>query len=187
MKFIDILFVLSAAATANAILVSDNGNGSVQASSTSSQVSSPTNEPGPSAPKRGRKQSMNQPGPSTSSQDQQQPVSQGESSNTVPNQVTGLSKKKQKVLNRMKKRLELLEKMERSMTQNYYDYVSIGLKKQRRLRQGKDVTTFKHSLEVEKQFKTRTEELGDEVDKIKEKLKKFMTKHGLEFQESNLD
>ncbi|KAJ8325404.1 hypothetical protein O5D80_006340 [Batrachochytrium dendrobatidis] len=76
MKFIDILFLLSAAATANAILVSDNGNDSVQASSTSSQVSGPTNEPepgtsrqsqqylhrtGPSAPKRIRKRIRKRP------------------------------------------------------------------------------------------------------------------------------
>ncbi|KAK5664474.1 hypothetical protein QVD99_000052 [Batrachochytrium dendrobatidis] len=96
MKFIDILFVLSAAATANAILVSDNGNDSVQASSTSSQVSGPTNEPepgtsrqgqqhllhrtGPSAPKRIRKRirkrPSGRPGSSTLDPDHKQPMYQ---------------------------------------------------------------------------------------------------------------
>ncbi|EGF81658.1 hypothetical protein BATDEDRAFT_87641 [Batrachochytrium dendrobatidis JAM81] len=91
MKFIDILFVLSAAATANAILVSDNGNDSVQASSTSSQLSGPTNEPepgtsgqgqqylhrtGPSAPKRSRKRPTNQPGPSAPKRSRKQSMDQ---------------------------------------------------------------------------------------------------------------
>ncbi|EGF78968.1 hypothetical protein BATDEDRAFT_90238 [Batrachochytrium dendrobatidis JAM81] len=47
MKLVDILLVLSAAATTNAILIPIDNNGSPQASSTSSQVSSPTNEPNP--------------------------------------------------------------------------------------------------------------------------------------------
>ncbi|KAL5036143.1 hypothetical protein RTP6_003736 [Batrachochytrium dendrobatidis] len=91
MKFIDILFVLSAAATANAILVSDNSNDSVQASSTSSQVHSPTNKPnpgtsgqgqqylyrtGPSVPKRSRKRPMNQPGPSAPKRSREQSTNQ---------------------------------------------------------------------------------------------------------------
>ncbi|KAJ8323605.1 hypothetical protein O5D80_007497 [Batrachochytrium dendrobatidis] len=47
MKLVDILFVLTAAATANAILIPSDNNGSPQASVTSSQVSGPTNEPDP--------------------------------------------------------------------------------------------------------------------------------------------
>ncbi|KAJ8324315.1 hypothetical protein O5D80_006579 [Batrachochytrium dendrobatidis] len=47
MKLVDIVFVLTAAATANAILISADNNGSPQASSTSSQVSGSTNEPNP--------------------------------------------------------------------------------------------------------------------------------------------
>ncbi|KAK5670965.1 hypothetical protein QVD99_002736 [Batrachochytrium dendrobatidis] len=91
MKFIDILFVLSAAATANAILVSDNGNDSAQASSTSSQVPSPTNKPnpgtsgqgqqylhrtGPSAPKRSRKRPISEPGPSAPKRSRKQSMNQ---------------------------------------------------------------------------------------------------------------
>ncbi|KAJ8331062.1 hypothetical protein O5D80_001072 [Batrachochytrium dendrobatidis] len=92
MKFIDILFVLSAAATANAILVSDNGNDSVQASSTSSQVPSPTNKPNPGTsgqsqqyllyrtdpgvPKRSRKRPMDQPGPSAPKRSRKQSMNQ---------------------------------------------------------------------------------------------------------------
>ncbi|KAJ8325342.1 hypothetical protein O5D80_006282 [Batrachochytrium dendrobatidis] len=92
MKFIDILFVLSAAATANAILVSDNGNDSVQASSTSSQVSGPTNEPepdtsgqgqqyllyrtDPGVPKRSRKRPISEPGPSAPKRSRKQSMNQ---------------------------------------------------------------------------------------------------------------
>ncbi|KAK5670190.1 hypothetical protein QVD99_003337 [Batrachochytrium dendrobatidis] len=47
MKLVDILFVLTAAATANAILIPTDNNGSPKASGTSSQVSGPTNEPNP--------------------------------------------------------------------------------------------------------------------------------------------
>ncbi|KAJ8326131.1 hypothetical protein O5D80_005486 [Batrachochytrium dendrobatidis] len=45
MKLVDILFVLTAAATANAILIPTDNDGSPKASVTSSQVSSPTSEP----------------------------------------------------------------------------------------------------------------------------------------------
>ncbi|KAK5670564.1 hypothetical protein QVD99_002349 [Batrachochytrium dendrobatidis] len=47
MKLVDILFVLTAAATANAILIPTDNNGSLQTSVTSSQVSVPTDEPNP--------------------------------------------------------------------------------------------------------------------------------------------
>ncbi|EGF80257.1 hypothetical protein BATDEDRAFT_88975 [Batrachochytrium dendrobatidis JAM81] len=92
MKFIDILFVLSAAATANAILVSDNSNDSAQASSTSSQVPGPTNKPnpgtsgqgqqyllyrtGPSVPKRSRKRPISEPGPSAPKRSREQSTNQ---------------------------------------------------------------------------------------------------------------
>ncbi|KAJ1339603.1 hypothetical protein BSLG_005782 [Batrachochytrium salamandrivorans] len=76
MKFIDILFVLSAAATANAILVSDNGNDSVQASSTSSQVSGPTNEPGPSAPRQGQQYLLYRTGPNAPKRSRKRPISE---------------------------------------------------------------------------------------------------------------
>ncbi|KAK5665486.1 hypothetical protein QVD99_007834 [Batrachochytrium dendrobatidis] len=59
MKFIDILFVLSAAATANAILIPADSDGSPQASETSSQVSDPTNEPSPNTSDQSQQQPMN--------------------------------------------------------------------------------------------------------------------------------
>ncbi|EGF77104.1 hypothetical protein BATDEDRAFT_92064 [Batrachochytrium dendrobatidis JAM81] len=90
MKYTDILFLLTAAATANAILIPFKKDSPSQASDIFSQVSSPTNEPNPSAPgenwqglinainsrvsNENWQQSINEPSPSTSSQDQQNPM-----------------------------------------------------------------------------------------------------------------
>ncbi|EGF76174.1 hypothetical protein BATDEDRAFT_92969 [Batrachochytrium dendrobatidis JAM81] len=87
MKLVDILFVLTAAATANAILIPTDNNGSPQVSSTSSQVSGPTDEPNPgtsdeyqqepvdlSLSGRIRQRPMDQPGPNTPNQGQRPTV-----------------------------------------------------------------------------------------------------------------
>ncbi|KAJ8329222.1 hypothetical protein O5D80_002569 [Batrachochytrium dendrobatidis] len=102
MKLVDILFVLSAAATANAILIPTDNDGSLQASVTSSQVSDPTNEPNPGTSNDLQSivdavklsifdedwQNIFDPiDPSTSSQDQQQPIDQPSSSTS--SQVSG--------------------------------------------------------------------------------------------------
>ncbi|KAJ8330320.1 hypothetical protein O5D80_001321 [Batrachochytrium dendrobatidis] len=83
MKLVDILFVLTVAATANAILIPTDNDGSPKASVTSSQVSSPTSEPNPgtsdeyqedpmnlSLSGRIRQQPMDQPDPNTPNQGQ---------------------------------------------------------------------------------------------------------------------
>ncbi|KAK5665051.1 hypothetical protein QVD99_008584 [Batrachochytrium dendrobatidis] len=83
MKLVDILFVLTVAATANAILIPTDNDRSPQASGTSSQVSGPTNEPSPgtsneyqqepvdlSLSGRIRQQPMDQPGLNTPTQGQ---------------------------------------------------------------------------------------------------------------------
>ncbi|KAJ8329340.1 hypothetical protein O5D80_002473 [Batrachochytrium dendrobatidis] len=71
MKLIDILFVLTAAATANAILIPANNDGSPKASGTSSQMSGPTNEPNPEISDEDWQDIMGIINSSTSSQDQQ--------------------------------------------------------------------------------------------------------------------
>ncbi|KAJ8322652.1 hypothetical protein O5D80_008195 [Batrachochytrium dendrobatidis] len=82
MKLVDILFVLSAAATANAILIPTGNDRSTHTSGTSSRVSVSTNEPNPaisndwqepmdlSLPGRIRQQPMDQPNPNTFNQGQ---------------------------------------------------------------------------------------------------------------------
>ncbi|KAJ8329282.1 hypothetical protein O5D80_002498 [Batrachochytrium dendrobatidis] len=87
MRLVDILFVLSVAATVNAILIPADNNDSPQASSTSSQVSGPTDEPNPgtsneyqqepmnlSLLSRIRQQPMDQPNPNTFNQGQRPTV-----------------------------------------------------------------------------------------------------------------
>ncbi|EGF77947.1 hypothetical protein BATDEDRAFT_91237 [Batrachochytrium dendrobatidis JAM81] len=87
MKLVDILFVLTAAATANAILIPTDNDGLPQASSTSSQVSVSTSEPNPgtsneyqeepvdlSLSNRIRQRPMDQPGLNTLTQSQRPTV-----------------------------------------------------------------------------------------------------------------
>ncbi|KAJ8329342.1 hypothetical protein O5D80_002475 [Batrachochytrium dendrobatidis] len=86
MKLVDILLVLSAAATANAILIPTGNDGSLQASVTFSQVSVSTNEPSPDTSDeyqrtngfesfcRIRQQPMDQPNPNTPTQGQRPTV-----------------------------------------------------------------------------------------------------------------
>ncbi|KAJ8324244.1 hypothetical protein O5D80_007438 [Batrachochytrium dendrobatidis] len=74
MKLVDILFVLSVAAATNAILIPTNNDGSLQASDTSSQVSSPTNEPNPGTSNEYQQEPMDVVDPSTSNQNQQQSI-----------------------------------------------------------------------------------------------------------------
>ncbi|OAJ43896.1 hypothetical protein BDEG_27209 [Batrachochytrium dendrobatidis JEL423] len=87
MKLVDILFVLTAAATTNAILIPTNNNDSPKASVTSSQVSGSTNEPSPgtsdeyqqepvdlSLSGRIRQRPMDQPGPNIPNQGQRPTV-----------------------------------------------------------------------------------------------------------------
>ncbi|KAJ8323126.1 hypothetical protein O5D80_008184 [Batrachochytrium dendrobatidis] len=86
MKLVDIVFVLSVAATTNAILIPADNDGSPKASSTSSQVSGPTDEPNPgtskdwqepmdlSLPNQSRRQPMGQPNPNIPNQGQRPTV-----------------------------------------------------------------------------------------------------------------
>ncbi|KAJ8329220.1 hypothetical protein O5D80_002567 [Batrachochytrium dendrobatidis] len=87
MKLVDILFVLTAAATANAILIPTDNNDSPQASSTFSQVSGPTNEPNPQIPDEDWQEIMDIIHSNIPNQDQQQPID--ELSSDIFNQVSG--------------------------------------------------------------------------------------------------
>ncbi|EGF79267.1 hypothetical protein BATDEDRAFT_89915 [Batrachochytrium dendrobatidis JAM81] len=101
MKLVDILLVLSAAATANAILIPFKKDGSLQESGTSSQVSVPTNEPNPGTSDQDWQSIAVQPGLSISDEywkhlideagssipkDLQQPVNQPDSSTSGQDQ-----------------------------------------------------------------------------------------------------
>ncbi|OAJ44659.1 hypothetical protein BDEG_27869 [Batrachochytrium dendrobatidis JEL423] len=66
MKLVDILLVLSATATTNAILIPTDNNSPSQTSGTSSQVSGPTNEPSPNTSDQNWQNIVIQPGLSIS-------------------------------------------------------------------------------------------------------------------------
>ncbi|KAK5670116.1 hypothetical protein QVD99_003438 [Batrachochytrium dendrobatidis] len=86
MKLVDILFVLTAAATANAILVPADNDGSPHTSSTSSQVSGPTDKPDPEIPEEDWQEIMDIINSSIVSQDWQDPIDEPSSSISSQNQ-----------------------------------------------------------------------------------------------------
>ncbi|EGF78807.1 hypothetical protein BATDEDRAFT_90258 [Batrachochytrium dendrobatidis JAM81] len=261
MKLVDILFVLSAAATANAILIPADNDGSPQASSTSSQVSVSTNEPnpgtsneyqqesmdlsihnriqqrpmyqpnpntpgpnqrptvivfgpnvlkqgrkriidlttsdqdqqqptdvaGPSTPKRGQTQPIDQPSPSTSNQNQQQPMDKVEPGNTASNQVTELSEKDQKTFDSLKQKLVASKELRNKKRKEYYGSMALGFKQWSVLEKGEQISGLRYDPKVEKQLKQEYEAAGIKVTGTRRNLKRFMRKHGLEFEEPNSD
>ncbi|OAJ38109.1 hypothetical protein BDEG_22069 [Batrachochytrium dendrobatidis JEL423] len=274
MKLVDILFVLSAAATANAILIPTDNNGSTHTSSTSSQVSGPTNEPNPgtsneyqeepmdlSLPNRYRQQligltisnkykqepvdesnsntsgeyqqepmnssissriqqqpidqlspstsnqdrqnpideagsvtsdqTQRQPidmvDPSTSSQTQQQPMIHGRSSNTVTNQVTGLSQKYQKTFDRIKKKLVAFKTIRKEKHKRYREYADLKFSQQLRIAMGKEISEPMHNPDDEIRLKQEYEKAGTKIRSIRQELKRFMKRRGLKFEEPDSD
>ncbi|KAK5665522.1 hypothetical protein QVD99_007869 [Batrachochytrium dendrobatidis] len=242
MKLVDILFVLSVATTANAILIPSGNDGSLQASSTSSQVSGPTNEPNPgtsneyqeepmdlSLPNRYRQQligltisnkykqepvdesnsdtsdeyqqepmdlsissriqqqPIDQLSPSTSSQTQQQPMIHGRSSNTVTNQVTGLSQKYQKTFDRIKKKLVAFKTIRKEKHKRYREYADLKFSQQLRIAMGKEISEPMHNPDDEIRLKQEYEKAGTKIRSIRQELKRFMKRRGLKFEEPDSD
>ncbi|KAJ8323987.1 hypothetical protein O5D80_007208 [Batrachochytrium dendrobatidis] len=249
MKLVDILFVLTAATTANAILIPTNNNGSLQASGTSSQVSGPTDEPNPDTsndwqsivdeldlsifsqdqqqqmdesssgtssqvsgsinepipqipdqdwqeimdiihsniPTQDQQQSIDVVDPSTSNQDQQQPMNEADSASTSSNQMTRLNKKYQKTFDRLRKRLELSKEIRNKKRQEYHKYKALGYRKWSALAMGKEIHGSKYNPEDEKQLKQEYVAARNRVASVRQELKKFTERHGLEFQEPNSD
>ncbi|OAJ43365.1 hypothetical protein BDEG_26732 [Batrachochytrium dendrobatidis JEL423] len=167
-------------------------------SSTSNQVSGPTNEPNPdtsgeyqqepmssSISSRIRQQPIDVASPSTSSQNQQQPMIHNESLNTVPNRVTGLSRKYQIILNGMKQRLVESKIVQMKKLKEYHKYAALGLEQWSALKRGKEISEPRHNPDTEIRLKQECRKLSMRVYGMRRDLKKFMAKHGLEFEEPN--
>ncbi|KAJ8329165.1 hypothetical protein O5D80_003109 [Batrachochytrium dendrobatidis] len=152
-----------------------------------SQASGSTNEPSPSAPKQSRKQPIDQPIPSTSSQDQQQPMGESESANTVPDQVAGLGPKYQRTFDRIKKRLVESKMIQKKKREKYCDYEDIGLGQQLALEMGEDISGSTYDPDTEKKLEQEYVDAGKRVCELRYKLKKFMERHGLKFEEPKAD
>ncbi|KAK5665062.1 hypothetical protein QVD99_008595 [Batrachochytrium dendrobatidis] len=311
MKLVDILFVLTAAATANAILIPTDNDGSPQASSTSSQVSGPTDEPNPgtsddwqsimdeldlsildkdqqqpidesssgtfnqvsgptnepnpqipdedwqeimdiihskkpnqdqqqpidelssdifnqvsvptnepipqipdddwqeimdiihsnipgnqqystdevnsSTSNQDQQNPIDQPSQSTSNQDQQQPMNEADSASTSSSRMIILKEKYQRTFDRLRKRLELSKEIRNKKRQEYHNYAEIGLKQWSALSRGKEIPESKHSLKDEIRLKQEYVAARNRVRSVRNELKKYMKRHGLEFQEPKAD
>ncbi|EGF78416.1 hypothetical protein BATDEDRAFT_90629 [Batrachochytrium dendrobatidis JAM81] len=278
MKLVEILFVLSVAATANAILIPADNDDSPQASGTSSQLSGPTNEPNPgtseywkslmdiinsknpnqdqqdpidivdpSTSRRGRKrpidelgpsiseqdwkliidqpdpgipedwrdlidavnsnilkdqqQSMSQPSPSTLKRSRKRPIDQpssrtpkrgkqqlmgqGRSANTSSNQAIVLSKEDQETLDDIKKILVVSKKIQKKKWQAYHENTALAFSKQLALTMGQRISESRYNPEVEKQLKQEYKKAGTRVCNLRQRLKRFMRKRGLKFEEPN--
>ncbi|KAK5665314.1 hypothetical protein QVD99_008146 [Batrachochytrium dendrobatidis] len=264
MKF-SILFVLSAVATANAVLISAGSDRSIHASSTSSQVSGPTNEPNPSTsgqdwqvmsiinsntPEEDQQQPIDQPSPNTASQDQQQtmivagpstfkqsrkrpidqpspntseeelqdptyqpgpsapkrgrkrPIDKGEPANTSSNQETVLNEQDQEtvlneqdqetVLNEQDQETldyikETLKEILKKKEQAHFNYAIFKAKQKLALAESKNMPKPEYTPEAEKDLKQKYTVIRKQAEHMRRRLKKFMAKHGLKFEEPNLD
>ncbi|EGF77919.1 hypothetical protein BATDEDRAFT_91320 [Batrachochytrium dendrobatidis JAM81] len=155
----------------------------------------PIDQSSPSTSKRSRKRRIDQPSPSTSRQDQQQPMEQDqqqpmihdESGNTVPNQATVLNERDQRTFDRMKKRLVASKIVQKKKHKKYCDYEAIGLEQQLALERGEEISGSTYDPKVEKQLKEEYVAASRKVPSIRQRLKRFMKRRGLEFQEPDSD
>ncbi|KAJ8328606.1 hypothetical protein O5D80_003187 [Batrachochytrium dendrobatidis] len=200
MKLVDILFVLTAAATVNAILIPTGNDGSPQASGTSSQVSGPTDElesgisneyqeepVNLSIPGRIRQHSMYQSSSNIPNQDQQQSMDEDESDNAGPNQVAVLSEKYQRTFDRMKKILAAYKKIAKKTHKDYNNYEFLGSEHQLALARGEDISESKYDPDTEIRLRQEYRKAGKRMNDAKLRLKRFMIKHGLDFEEPSSD
>ncbi|KAK5664440.1 hypothetical protein QVD99_000084 [Batrachochytrium dendrobatidis] len=147
----------------------------------------PTDVAGPSAPKRGQTQPIDQSSPSTSNQNQQQPMNKIEPGNTSSNQVTGLNKRDQNTFNRIKKRLVEYKELRNKKRKEYHKSMALGLKQWSALAMGEDISGSGYNPDTEKKAREEYEAARGRVRNVRHRLKDFMKRHGLEFEEPGLD
>ncbi|KAK5670191.1 hypothetical protein QVD99_003338 [Batrachochytrium dendrobatidis] len=164
---------------------------------TPSQVSDSIDQSSPSTFDKYQQQPADQPSPSTFNQDQQhlmdatglnisdQDQQQSESANTSSNQVTGLSKKDRITFDGLKQRLVESKELRNKKHKKYCDYEAIGLKQQLALERGEEISGLEYDPKIQKISKQEYEKSCIKVYNFRQQLKKFMKKHGLEFQEPN--
>ncbi|KAJ8324265.1 hypothetical protein O5D80_007457 [Batrachochytrium dendrobatidis] len=139
------------------------------------------------APKRDRKQPIDQPSPSTSSQIHQQPMGQGESANTVTNQVIVLNERDQRTFNRIKQGFVASKETRKEKWQAYHECVALGSEKWSALARGEEIFDSKYDPKLETQLEEEYIMARRKVYSARQKLKDFMKRRGLEFQEPDSD
>ncbi|EGF82913.1 hypothetical protein BATDEDRAFT_85650 [Batrachochytrium dendrobatidis JAM81] len=147
----------------------------------------PADIAGPNVSKRIRQQPIDVAGPSTSRQDQQQPMDQGESANTVTDQVIGLSERYQRTFNRIKKRLLASKVVREKKHKEYRDYAALRFEQWSALARGEEISGSRYDPKVEKQLKQEYLTAGKKIYVVRQELKAFMKRRGLEFEEPDLD
>ncbi|KAK5673634.1 hypothetical protein QVD99_001071 [Batrachochytrium dendrobatidis] len=147
----------------------------------------PTDVAGPSTPKRGQTQPIDQSSPSTSNQNQQQPMNKIEPGNTSSNQVTGLNKRDQNTFNRIKKRLVEYKELRNKKRKEYHKSMALGLKQWSALAMGEEISGSKYDPNTEKKAREEYEAARGRVRNVRHRLKDFMKRHGLKFEEPGLD
>ncbi|OAJ43363.1 hypothetical protein BDEG_26730 [Batrachochytrium dendrobatidis JEL423] len=155
-------------------------------SSTSNQVSGPTNEPNPDISNQTQQHPVDVVDPSTYNQDQHQPTDESESDNTVPNQVTGLSQKYQKTFDGINRRLVTSKVIRKKKYKEYHEYIALGLK-QRLALSSEETSELGYSPKTEIRLKHEHLVARKKVNSIRQQLRKFVKKRGLEFQEPDSD
>ncbi|KAJ8329682.1 hypothetical protein O5D80_002244 [Batrachochytrium dendrobatidis] len=150
MKFTDILFLLAAAVTANAVLVSTDNDGLSEASGLTIK-----------------------PSPSTFGQAQQHPYDEDNSSNAGLNQNAPLDEEDQRVLDELIKKAKDAKEREKKVCDSYYKYLSHGLKQSLKSN-GQKRPGSKHSPKTEHQLKMECEKAEEKSKDMQKRLENFM-------------
>ncbi|KAJ8330260.1 hypothetical protein O5D80_001824 [Batrachochytrium dendrobatidis] len=155
---------------------------------------------GPSTSKRSRRQPIDQPSPITFSQvsgsthepnpsifnqGQQQQTDGNDSANTSSNQVTELSRRDQITLDRIKQRLVAFKKVRKENHKKHHEYIALGINQKLALAMGEEISESRHNPNTEDQLKQEYEKASRKVYNVRQRLKDFMAKHGLRFEEPN--
>ncbi|KAK5668155.1 hypothetical protein QVD99_005194 [Batrachochytrium dendrobatidis] len=114
-------------------------------------------------------------------------MGQGKSANTVPNQIAGLNQKNQKTFDDMTQRLVESKKIRKEKLKEYHESMALGYRKWSLLSMGKEIHGSKHDSEVQKQLKEDYINASKKVNSIRHKLKRFMKRYGLRFEEPKAD
>ncbi|KAK5667735.1 hypothetical protein QVD99_005843 [Batrachochytrium dendrobatidis] len=110
-------------------------------------------------------------------------MNQSESANTVPNQIAGLSQKYQRTFDGIKKKFVASKKIVKEKWKAYNEYIAFGLEQWSALARGEEISKPKYSPDTEKKLEQEYRDASRRVYIIRQELKRFMIKHGLEFQE----
>ncbi|OAJ32822.1 hypothetical protein BDEG_28704 [Batrachochytrium dendrobatidis JEL423] len=158
MKLVDILLVLSATATTNAILIPIDNNSPSQTSNTSSQVSGSTNKPDSEI----------------SDEYQQEPID-----------ISFSGRIRQRTLSTQDQNALDLKEIEtsreiREKCQAYYDYVTIELKQKSALARGEKISEPKHKPEIQNILREECISPNDRIVKARQRLKDLMEKQNQE-------